>query len=84
MKSAFAGSSHPYFIKSAKDETNAEGSAEIAYHWQTTSMRQAAEQGMRVLQASFAMMIDRFYTSAVERERLWLLQLFFFSILEQD
>lgn len=60
VDSAFSQGQYPFLIKSAQDETNAEGALEVIRIRQATSARQASEWGMRAFQATFPRMKDRF------------------------
>ena len=75
--SAFSGRSYPFLIKSSQDpllargETQAEIEEQVRIQLEATSMRQAAEWGMRAVQASFPRLKDRFlYEETGERQRV--------------
>jgi hypothetical protein len=53
MDSAFAARDNPSIIISAQSLVNAEGALEVLIHQEATSLRQAAEWGMRGLQSAF-------------------------------
>lgn len=81
VDSAFDKGSYPFLIKSAQDETRAEGSEEINLIRQATSMRQASEWGMRMFQGSFPRMKDRFiYEERGERKLMLMLTVLLFNI----
>lgn len=61
VDSAFCRGSFPYLIKSAQDECGCDGPEEVIENRQATSVRQAAEWGMRAFQGSFPRMKDRFH-----------------------
>ena len=66
VDSAFGGVQRPYLIKSSQDDlfsdlpTQQERNEDVQRKRQATSMRQAAEWGMRMLQGSFPRLKDRF------------------------
>ena len=59
VDSAFASVNNAYLIKSSQHITDAEGPLNILRHKQATSMRQAAEWGMRAIQSAFPRLRDR-------------------------
>lgn len=75
--SAFRGEAYPFLIKSAQDpllargDTRAEIEQNVRIQLEATSMRQAAEWGMRAVQSSFPRLKDRFvYEENGERQRV--------------
>jgi hypothetical protein len=75
--SAFGAKTYPFLIKSSQDpllargETQEEIVAQVRTQLEATSMRQAAEWGMRAVQASFPRLKDRFiYEEDGERQRV--------------
>ena len=75
--SAFCGEAYPYLIKSAQDpllaqgDTRAEIEQNVRIQLKATSMRQAAEWGMRAVQSLFPHLKDRFvYEEKGERLRV--------------
>jgi hypothetical protein len=75
--SAFGGKQYPFLIKSSQDpllatgETQEEIVAQVRTQLEATSMRQAAEWGMRAVQSSFPRLKDRFiYEEEGERQRV--------------
>lgn len=79
VDSAFCRGDFPYLIKSAQDESAANGLEEVVTLRQATALRQAAEWGMRAFQGSFPRMKDRFiYEENGERKVvLWATVLLF-------
>ena len=59
VDSAFASANNPYLIKSSQHLTDAEGALNVLRCHQATSMRQAAEWGMRAIQSAFPRLRDR-------------------------
>lgn len=81
VDSAFSRGMHPFLIKSAQDETEAEGPSEIVKIRQATSLRQASEWGMRAFQGSFPRIKDRFiYEETGERKVMLLCLMMLFNI----
>jgi hypothetical protein len=75
--SAFGGKTYPFLIKSSQDPLLATGEtqddilAQVCIQLEATSMRQAAEWGMRAVQSSFPRLKDRFlYEEDGERQRV--------------
>lgn len=60
VDSAFCGVNQPFIIKSAQEYLAGEDMLELQRLRQATSMRQAAEWGMQMFQASFPRVKDRF------------------------
>jgi len=74
---AFGAKQYPFLIKSSQDpllatgETQEEVVAQVRTQLEATSMRQAAEWGMRAVQSSFPRLKDRFiYEEEGERQRV--------------
>jgi DDE superfamily endonuclease len=69
VDSAFQSSSNNYMIKSSENITNADDGMSLLRQQQATSLRQAAEWGMRAIQSSFPRLKDRimYEESGVER-----------------
>lgn len=59
VDSAFAANQAPYLIKSAQDVTKADGRSAVQVMVQATSLRQAAEWGMRAIQGSMPRLKDK-------------------------
>lgn len=72
MDSAFCAKDHPFILKSSQDITTVgQNAAEIARLRDATSMRQAAEWGMRALQGSSPRLKDRLlYEEFGERKNI--------------
>jgi hypothetical protein len=75
--SAFGAKTYPFLIKSSQDPLLATGNtqeeivAQVRAQLEATSMRQAAEWGMRAVQSSFPRLKDRFnYEEEGERQRV--------------
>eukprot|EP00171_Calliarthron_tuberculosum_P022248 IDg22248t1 len=80
VDSAFAKGRYPFVLKSAQDETSAEGAAEVIKLRQATSARQASEWGMRALQGSFPRIKDQFiYEERGERKLMLLVLVHLFN-----
>lgn len=81
VDSAFDRAKYPFLIKSAQDETRAEGPEEINKIRQATSLRQVSEWGMRMFQGSFPRMKDQFiYEERGERKLMLLLTVLLFNL----
>jgi DDE superfamily endonuclease len=62
VDSAFlSGEQVPYLIKSSEDLSKAKSALEMVQMREATSLRQAAEWGMRAIQGAFPRMKDRFH-----------------------
>ena len=59
MDSAFCASTNPFILKSSQDVTRGNTPLEMRRLSDATSMRQAAEWGMRAIQGSFPRLKDR-------------------------
>ncbi|CAB9524638.1 unknown protein [Seminavis robusta] len=59
VDSAFTATNNPFIIKSSENFSTAETAAEMIVRDQATSLRQAAEWGMRALQGAFPRLKDR-------------------------
>lgn len=59
MDSAFAAVNHPAIIKSSQNEAYARNALELLTCREATSLRQAAEWGMRAIQSSFPRLKDK-------------------------
>ena len=71
VDSAFASMNVPYLIKSAQDKTKARTATERVIMDQATSLRQAAEWGMRAIQGSMPRLKDNIhYETKGERKRI--------------
>ena len=68
VDSAFAADGADYLIKSAQDTTKAETPEDLLKIRQATSLRQAAEWGMRAIQSSMPRLKDRFPYEEEEKE----------------
>jgi hypothetical protein len=70
VDSAFKSNPNPYLIKSSQDVTRCQSEQEVVEAMQATSLRQAAEWGMRAVQASFPRLKDtiRYEEDAIERK----------------
>jgi hypothetical protein len=75
--SAFRGAAYPFLVKSSQDPLLAQGDTReeveqnVRIQLEATSMRQAAEWGMRAAQSSFPRLKDRFvYKENGERQRV--------------
>lgn len=79
VDSAFCRGSYPFLIKSAQDDRSVNSLEEVARLRQATSVRQAAEWGMRALQGSFPRLKDRFIyeTNGERKVMLWVAVLLF-------
>lgn len=58
VDSAFAANPNPYLVKSSQDLNDAANATELIHNRQATSLRQAAEWGMRALQGAFPRLKD--------------------------
>ena len=58
VDSAFAANNVPYLIKSSQDTTRASSAMEMQRITQATSLRQAAEWGMRAIQGAMPRLKD--------------------------
>jgi DDE superfamily endonuclease len=69
VDSAFQSTNNEFMIKSSENITSAGDSMELLRQQQATSLRQAAEWGMRAIQSSFPRLRDRIFyeESGVER-----------------
>ena len=82
VDSAFASNNNDYLIRSAEDTTKAKSAHEIVLLNQATSLRQAAEWGMRGVQSSMPRLRDRIKYEAepsetgYETERSIILKIF--------
>jgi len=76
MDSAFAAGNYPFILKSAQNFniTGAQNAAEARLYQDATSMRQAAEWGMRALQASFPRLTSTFPYHEGRGERFYVLK----------
>ena len=71
MDSAFAAGKAPYLIKSAQDVNVAKSAAEMVKLTEATSLRQAAEWGMRAIQGSMPRLKDAMqFEENGERKRI--------------
>lgn len=71
VDSAFASGNVPYLIKSAQDTSYAKTAREMVQMKEATSLRQAAEWGMRALQGSMPRLKDNLaYENNGERKRI--------------
>ena len=70
VDSAFKSNPNPYLIKSSQDVTRCETGLEVIQSLQATSLRQAAEWGMRAIQSAFPRLKDKikYEADAVERK----------------
>ena len=78
VDSAFQANNAAYLMKSAQDTTKAKTAQELIQIRQATSLRQAAEWGMRAIQGSMPRLKDRFpYEEEVKalREREFILRI---------
>lgn len=73
--------SYPFLVKSAQDETHAEGPEEVNRISKATSMRQNVEWGMRMFQWTYPHMKNRFiYKERGERKPMILLTIILFNL----
>ncbi|CAB9513917.1 expressed unknown protein [Seminavis robusta] len=74
VDSAFTAANNPFLVKSSENFSTAESAEEIIVRDQATSLRQAAEWGMRALQGAFPRLKDRIHLEE-NGERLIILKL---------
>jgi DDE superfamily endonuclease len=69
VNSAFQSANNPFIVKSSENITTVETSMELLRQQQATSLRQAAEWGMRAIQSAFPRLKDRIHyeESGIER-----------------
>jgi DDE superfamily endonuclease len=71
VDSAFASGKAPYLIKSAQDHNTAKSAKELIMYREATSLRQAAEWGIRAIQGSMPRLKDALhYEEKGERKRI--------------
>jgi hypothetical protein len=73
VDSAFQSANNDFMVKSSENITNAEDAMDLLRQQQATSLRQAAEWGMRAIQSSFPRLKDRImYEESGTERRIFL------------
>lgn len=72
VDSAFAGIANPCLLKSSQNLSDATGPLHLLRLEQATSLRQAAEWGMRAIQSAFARLNDRIHYEENGERRIFL------------
>ena len=72
VDSAFASTNNAFLLKSSQHVTDQQGPMNICRHEQATSMRQAAEWGMRAIQSAFPRLRDRIRFEVNGERRIYL------------
>jgi DDE superfamily endonuclease len=72
VDSAFSSSTNPFMIKSSENVLRADNAEEVLLAEQATSLRQAAEWGMRAIQGSFPILKDRIQYETNEERKVFL------------
>jgi len=69
LDSAFQSMNTEHIVKSSNDESNADGPLQLVINRQATSLRQAAEWGMRAAQGSFPRLKEKMKCEECGKER---------------
>jgi len=72
VDSAFASVNNPYLLKSSQTPLDGDGPVALLRNEQATSLRQAAEWGMRAIQSAFPRLKDRIRCEAAGERRIFL------------